>query len=1405
MHTPQSTRRLRQGSLARTALAALAMLVSAPAAFGQLTDIASNPLTTSAPNQVKPNLLFILDDSGSMSRNYMPDDVNGLGGNAYGRNASQCNGLAFNPNSTYTVPVDAAGADLAAGTYTFPSPADLDDVRTVTSATPTIGTGSFTLTLDSGSSGSYSIGMVVTLFSNSNPTTRYMVGTVTAWNSTTDTITVNVTETYGSGTLTNPRIGDGDARPFYFTYSGAQPALGYTYDTSGVLTGTTFYQQCNSNVGSSPGNGVFTKVIVTPSTITQNYRNWYTYYRTRMLMAKSATALAFRTLGDRFRVGFTTISSRYVNGSNFLDVADFDTTQKGNFYSSLNGAVPDSFTPLRGALSKAGRYYAKAAYQSDGSAQSYDPVQFSCQKNFSILTTDGYWNTDEEVNSTGWTSYGPDRIDRTDVGQQDGTAPRPMFDGATALTQTRTSNLQQRTTSSQIQTATVQLQQSSGTLQTRTSSNSGSSWSSWSNTSSCTWDNGGGSRRQCRYNYGAWSNAASCTVSGNTGTSGTWTTTTGVQCQYTAPSWTNAASCTPSSPPPSGSSPYTVASATLCQTVTNTSAWANVSSCTAGSGVECQYTNWTSWSNISSCTAEPRSTASPYTVGTARECQSSSTGGSSNSLADVAMYYYETDLRTTALGNCTLGSGTDVCTNNVPPRGTDSATHQHMSTFTVGMGVSGTLGYANNYLSGGSADYQAIIQGTRDWPIPNGGAANIDDLWHAAVNGRGQYFNAGDPASLALGLTTALAAIDAQTGSGSGAAASTLQPVAGDNYLFIAKYTTVHWTGELVARTIDPQTGVISTTDAWSAEQLLDARVAAGTARNIYYMQRSGSANTGTLRAFNYTNLSADGLGGNFSNACSKAVPLTQCSDSGYDTAGANSGTNMVEYLRGTYFGIYRNRQHILGDIVGGAPVYVRRPPFQYTENNYATFASTNASRTGVVYVASNDGMLHAFNGTTGQELWAYVPTMVMDRMYRLADNDYANRHEFFVNGAPVVGDIWVPGSPGQWKTILVGGLGAGGRGYYALDITNPNSPQALWEFTNDSLGGDDNLGLSFGNPVITKRADGTWVVAFTSGYNNVSPGDGNGRLFVVNANTGQRLAAIQTYTSGTVAAGSTTTPSGLGKLNAWVESTIDNTARRYYAGDLLGNLWRFDIDGLVAPNNAALRLAQLRAGTPTAVAQPITTQPALGLVDYGGTQYPVVYVGTGRMLGLSDLSSTGLQTIYAIKDPLTNTPLGDVHASSSFVAQTLSQSTANAPRTITSNAVDWTTANGWRVDLIGTGERVNVDMQVIFQTLTVATNTPNNDACTAGGSSYLYNFDLNTGSAPQGSTNSVVGTWLGGTLVVGMSYLTLQQAGSTDPGTGRTITVIIDNRGVPRTDDVPPPPPPPATGRRTSWRELVN
>jgi type IV pilus assembly protein PilY1 len=1392
--------------LAAWVAAALTAIGYVPDVAAQSTDVAQTPLITAAPNAVKPNIMFVLDDSGSMANAYMPDDAN-FAAAKYGGYAAQCNGLAYNPAITYSVPVDSTGTDLAAGTYTFAPATDLSNVRTITSPAPSIALVSMLLTVPTGS---YSNGSVVTIFSNDNQSLR-MIGTVTGWVNGTRVVTVNVTETQGTGTLTNPRIADGDNRPYYFKYKspGTQAPLSYTYDTNGVITSTTFYKECDSVVGSTPGSSVFDKVVVTPSTITQNYRNWFTYYGTRMQMMTTATSLAFKGISDKYRVGFSTISSTTVDGNLFLDVSDFDASQKSTWYSRLFNSPPTGWTPLRGALSKSGKYFAKRGTLANGSAQTVDPVQFSCQKNFAILTTDGYWNTGNCARGvcdpgSETATYGPQKLDGTNVGQQDAAAARPLRDGATSIIQTRTSLLQER--SVQAQTATATLQSHTGHLQVRTRSNG--NWSAWSDTNSCT-PSSSGTRRECQYNWGAWSNASSCTASFSSG-SGAWTIASGTDCQYSTSAYVNTASCTPSSPPPSSGPNYTVASATVCGS-TYTS-WVNTGSCTASATKQCQYTAWTAYSTVASCTATPQSASPTYTVSTARECQTTSTGGSTDSLADVAMYYYETDLRTTALGNCVLANGTDVCTNNVPPRGGDNATHQHMTTFTLGLGVNGTLGYNANYLSGASADYQAVIGGTKNWPNPASGlgAENIDDLWHAAVDGRGQYFSAGDPSVLSRSLSDTLAAIDARSGTAAAAATSTLQPIAGDNTEYVTSYTTVQWVGDVQAYQINLTNGDRSAAPLWSAQQLLDARVAGGTARNVYYMKRNAGANTGALRAFTYANLVSDSLNASFDGACSKSPALTQCATTGFDVTGANLGSNLVNWLQGAADARYRTRQHLLSDTVGGGPVFVHKPSFAYTENSYPTWAAainatnSGAGRKGVVYVPSNGGMLHAFDGTSGQELWAYVPSMVMDRMYRLADTDYANKHEFFVNATPVVGDIWVPGSPGAWKTILVGGLGAGGRGYYALDITDPANPKALWEFNNDSLGGAGNLGLTLGNPVITKRANGTWVVMFTSGYNNVSPGDGNGRLFVVNANTGQYATEVQTYTSSGVPAGTSAAPSGLAKINGWVDSPIDNTTRQIYGGDLLGNLWRFDIDSVVAPNNAALRLAVLRAGSPAA-AQPITTLPMLAQVTQGGQNYPVVYIGTGKLLGLSDLSNTSQQTIYAIKDPLTNTPLGDVHARSDMVAQTLTVNTTTGARSVTNNPVDWSTKSGWLVDLPAGGERVSVDMGLALTTLMVGTNAPNNDACTAGGASYFYLFNFESGSSQPGA-NGVVGTWLGNSFVVGVGAIQLGgSSGSTDGSDLNTRYRLQLGDGSTRGGDIVKPNVITPGGRRTSWRELIN
>ena len=793
---------------------------------------------------------------------------------------------------------------------------------------------------------------------------------------------------------------------------------------------------------------------------------------------------------------------------------------------------------------------------------------------------------------------------------------------------------------------------------------------------------------------------------------------------------------------------------------------------------------------------------------------STTTGGAgaSDTLADVAQYYYNTDLRTPALNNCTGAvAGQDVCANIVSPlTGVDPATYQHMNTITLGLGVSGQLVYDPNYLNQTSGDFFNLKQGSKAWPNPitNTTTARIDDLWHAAVNGRGRYYSASDAVEVANSLEQSLQAIDSQRGSGAAAATSNLQPVAGDNFVFLATYQTKFWVGDVSALTINPVTGIVSTTSSWKAAARLNTKLptASTDTRNIYFFN---SASTTKLSSFEYANLSST-LQSNFDNLCPSTgtAKLSQCAAFGTtEKTEANKGANVVNYLRG-HLGfentsgngvkLFRNRvddqgaRNVLGDIVNSVPVYVKKPNFRYLDTGYTSFVSSNATRAGTVYTAANDGMLHAFDAETGDERWAYVPTAVMGSMYQLADDNYANNHRFLADGAPTVGDIY-DGS--AWSTILVAGLNKGGRSYYALDVTDPATPKALWEYT------EADLGYTFGNPIITKLKSGTWVVMFSSGYSDGTlSGSGNGFVYVLNAKTGALISKIPTFTSGTTSAGTNAAPSNLGAINAWVDRTFDNTVSRVYGADMLGNVWRFDVDDNLGPSgNEAFLLAQLRTGS--GAVQPITTKPELSEIKVGGTRYALVSVGTGRYLAQSDLGDTTLQSVYTFKDTLSNTSLGNLRANTSMISQTLGTltTTTRAARTIVSpKTVSWSTQNGWYVDFsLSAGERVNVDMSSQLGILTVGTNVPETNACTTGGSSWLYFFDVTSGSFLSTSKDSVAGYFLGNSLIEGLT--TIQNT------TGATQTIVVNNKGEITTEDNPPPPPSATGSRRTSWRELKN
>jgi type IV pilus assembly protein PilY1 len=803
------------------------------------------------------------------------------------------------------------------------------------------------------------------------------------------------------------------------------------------------------------------------------------------------------------------------------------------------------------------------------------------------------------------------------------------------------------------------------------------------------------------------------------------------------------------------------------------------------------------------------------------------TGGVGNTLADVAEYYYRTDLRPTGSKNA---KGDLVDLDNVPSAGSgvedDKAKHQHMTTFTLGLGVSGSLDFQPNYQSG-TGDFPALRNGTKQWPNPDpfnsdndSNPARIDDLWHAAVNGRGQAFSATDPVSLGVSLQTALTAINARLSSAAAAATSSLEPTLTDRLVFTPTYTTAQWSGEVQAREIDLATGAVQSAVVWSAQEKLDARAKAACDTRKILLHRPGAINN--LVNFTWNTDTCDTNGAPLGSpttaldateqaffGATQAATLTQWGLMTDGTAptvnqkAAAAGANLVNFVRGqrgkeafepnNLDRLYRERTHVLGDIVNSQPVYVRQPYFEYTDTGYDTFKTAQKDRTPMVYVAANDGMLHAFNGTSdkvagGEEAWAVIPRAVLPRLHKLADINWSKLHEYTVDGTPTVGDVYDPVAK-EWRTVMVAPLNKGSRAYYALDITDPDPTKVkmLWEFSSAN---DSDLGYSYGNPIISKLENGQWVVFVTSGLNNVSPGDGQGYLYVLDAMTGALIHKIGTGT------GDTTTPSGLTKIRNWVggNASVDNTTARVYGVDMLGNVWRFDVNNkrgnVSGPSAELLATAKDSAGNP----QPFTTRPELA--EVGSPPEPYVYVASGRYLGASDVADKQVQSIYAIRDPLTTTPIANLRSqlrqrtmttdgTDRFTCTTAQQ---NDPTCDPNNA-----PNGWFVDLIDAGERVNVDMKLQLGTLVVASNVPANTACEPGGYSYKNYFDYATGLSPAGQFQPIGGR-LSSALAVGINIIRLPD--------GRIVVIGMDSSGTPQTFDAPLKSGAP-TGKRITWREI--
>ncbi|KIQ97140.1 PilC/PilY family type IV pilus protein [Lysobacter sp. A03] len=853
-------------------------------------------------------------------------------------------------------------------------------------------------------------------------------------------------------------------------YSGV--SLTVKLSTSNACSGTSGssgWINCSAN---TPGHR-------SPAAEKINYATWYSYHRTRMKAAKAGASAAFSGLGTNVRVGFRTIWKRQPSGTrpvnepkhavpipvgynkglfedpNGRNGANNNRTQ---WFNRLHSAVGQSGTPLHGALRDAGEYFSSNAANGP-----YGPEvgadQLACRQNFSILTTDGYWND--------FSNYGSG----VKVGNADGTAGQKI----------------------------------SGP-------------------------------KNDDYTY---------------------------------------------------------------------------------------------------------SPAPPFK------------DDLSDTLADIAMYYWKTDLSS--------------LTNIVPTSVGNPAFWQHMVTFGISIGLRGTLDPDN--------DLPSLKDGTLQWPNPllKEDARRIDDLWHAAVNGRGTFLSASNPNEFATGLKAALATITERVGSFSNVTANSTTLDA-DTAVFQASYVSGVWTGDLVSY---PITGTgVSVTPSWRASEKIPT-----SGRKI---------------------LTFDGTNGVGFPTMAQAQSLARTGASNYpvsgsDNAGYIAGVRTLEIEKG---GTLRTRNHVLGDIVSSSPAY--------------------SKDTNTVFVGANDGMLHAFSAATGAELFAYIPASInWSDLSTLSRPDYA--HRYFVDGPVVVSDrTQTPG-----KNLLVGSLGKGGKGLFALDVTNPQSFTAnkvLWEDSETPLG---NMGLVQGKPIIAELNNGVTGLIVSNGVNSSHD---RAVLLVYDLETGDLLKEIDTL------AGSTSSPNGLSPPVGW-DSDGNGTLDSVYAGDHLGNVWKFDLaesstsGWKVANAGSALFKASHGTGASTK-AQPITG--GLTVAMHPTTYQTWLFFGTGRLMTVGDVENRDVQSMYGLVDT------GATVLKTALTKRNIKQVGTRDLRPV--RGFDAQTplpldSKGWYVDLVmppntAEGERIVTDAQVVGNVLVTSSVIPTANACESDGRGYINALDAFTGTS---------------------------------------------------------------------------
>jgi type IV pilus assembly protein PilY1 len=612
------------------------------------------------------------------------------------------------------------------------------------------------------------------------------------------------------------------------------------------------------------------------------------------------------------------------------------------------------------------------------------------------------------------------------------------------------------------------------------------------------------------------------------------------------------------------------------------------------------------------------------------------------------------------------------------------------------------------------------------------------------------YFLVTNALTLGAELRNAFNTIIQKTASAAAVATNTTR-LDTNTLIYQAQFRSDDWTGHLLAYQLDPTTGAVGAL-AWDAASVLPPH---GQRKIFTRAPAIAGPGAGDGVPFEWDELGA------LHQAALNLRP---------DLVADGNGALRVAWLRGDHAqeqqanGSFRNRSVKLGDIINSDPQFVGAQNFGYEQlptgtpgaDSYQTFRQSKIDVDGVdnpnvvgdedgrplqpmVYVGANDGMLHAFDAATGVEQFAYVPSTLIPELNQLADPSYS--HRYFVDGQIVVGDAFIDrGGTTKWATVLVGTTGAGGKTVFALDVTRPHAfakTDVMWEFT------DADLGNPIGQPVVARMADGTWAAVFGNGYNSTNQ---QAYLYVVRLQDGTLLRKIPT------GVGSLATPNGLATPSLLADGA--RTIRAAYAGDLHGNLWKFDLSNAApalwgaAFSGAGCGISPNPACTPffkaidsACVAQPISAAPEIGRHPQGGY---MIYFGTGKFFETNDNivgPTPQAQTFYGLWDKAISPSAISVTAATRTTV--LTQQTilyegkpANSQfnvRVTSDNPTNWAAKRGWFMDLVSPsagaqGERV-VSLpllrngRVIFPTL-----IPSANPCEFGGGSWLMELEAVSG-----------------------------------------------------------------------------